>query len=211
MIAELKPDIVFLDIKMPGGNTLDTIVKNLPPKTLVIFVTAYDEFALKAIKLGALDYLLKPVDPAELEAAGKKALEHFGLVQKLKNNNYNAAVKHTLLSIQQSALPALIGVYTNNEYVSLQPNDTIAFEAIGAYTRIYASGNREFVTSRNIGYYENLLQEMPVFYRVHKSFIINTSRISSVNKTDRIVKMNNDKDIPVSFRTMPQFISFLGR
>lgn len=211
IITRVHPDIVFLDIKMPGGNTLDTIGSMLPPDTLVIFVTAYDEFALRAIKFGALDYLLKPVDPEELTTAAKKALDHYQVIRKLKNNHYTAAVKQTMLCVQQSAPPALIGVYTNNEYVSLSPEDAIAFEAIGAYTRIYASDNREFVTSKNIGYYEHLLQEMPVFFRVHKSFIINTSRISSVNKNGRTVKMNNDKFFPVSYRTMPQFISFLSR
>lgn len=211
LIAELQPDIVFLDIKMPGGNTLETIATTLPPQTLVIFVTAYDEFALRAIKLGALDYLLKPVDPAELTAAGQKALEHHEVVSRLKTNSYSAAVKHTLASVQHDVLPAIIGIYTNNEYVTLHPEDAIAFEAIGAYTRIYASGSREFVTSKNIGYYEELLQALPVFFRVHKSFIINTSRISSVNKTERVVKMNNDKQFPVSFRILPQFISFLGK
>lgn len=211
LIAKEQPDIVFLDIKMPGGNTLETIATTLPPNTLVIFVTAHDEFALRAIKLGALDYLLKPVDPGELIAAGKKAQEHYEVVRRLKNNAYTAAVKHTMNAVQQSVLPSLIGIYTNNEYISLQPADAIAFEAIGAYTRIYASDNREFVTSKNIGYYEELLQELPVFFRVHKSFIVNTSCISSVNKTARTVKMSNEKLFPVSFRVLPQFISFLGK
>lgn len=211
LVEQKKPDIVFLDIKMPGGNTLETIATKLPPTTLVIFVTAYDEFALRAIKLGALDYLLKPVDPNELAAAGKKAQEHYEVIRRLKNNAYSAAVKHTMATVQQSAIPALIGIYTSSEYVTLKPEDAIAFEAIGAYTRIYASDNREYVTSRNIGYYEDLLHDLPVFFRVHKSFIVNTACISSVNKTGRTVKMSNDKLFPVSFRMLPQFISFLGK
>jgi two-component system, LytTR family, response regulator len=211
IIHQQQPDIVFLDIKMPGGNTLDTLGTSLPANTLVVFVTAYDEFALRAIKLGALDYLLKPVDPDELVATGKKAMEHHQLVQQQKNHSYNSAVKQTLAAVQQSVPPALIGVHTHNEYASINTGEIFAFEAIGAYTRIYATGNREFVTSKNIGYYESLLQDVPVFFRVHKSFIINTSRISSVNKNERTVKMNNDKSYPVSFRTMPQFISFITR
>lgn len=211
LVNKLQPDIVFLDIKMPGGNTLETVCTALPRKTLVVFVTAYDEFAIQAIKFGALDYLLKPVDPGELAAAGKKAMAHFNIPGRQNGDHYAMAVQQTVMAIQKSEPPALIGVYTNNEYISLRADEAITFEAIGAYTRIYATNNREFVTSKNIGYYESLLQGVPAFFRVHKSFIINTGRISSVNKTGRTVKMNNDKFIPVSYRTMPQFISFLGR
>ncbi|MBL7727928.1 MAG: response regulator transcription factor [Dinghuibacter sp.] len=211
LVNNIQPDVVFLDIKMPGGNSLETVCLSLPRKTLVVFVTAYDEFALRAIKFGALDYLMKPVDPEELVAAGKKAQEHFTVAGRQNGDDYTKALQQAYTAIEQSEPPALIGLYTNNEYISLRADEAITFEAIGAYTRIYATNNREFVTSKNIGYYESLLQGVPAFFRVHKSFIINTGRISSVNKTGRTVKMNNDKFIPVSYRTMPQFISFLGR
>jgi two-component system, LytTR family, response regulator len=202
-VSSLQPDILFLDIKMPGGYTLEVIDAAVARHTVVVFVSAFEEFALRAIKFGAFDYLLKPVDPNELIKTVARVEER--LLQK----KHTGTQRSDMPSGTTANSPASLGIYTSNEYHVLLHDDIIAFEAVGAYTRIHTRDQREYLTSKNIGHYEDLLSGKG-FYRVHKSFIINTSNVSAVNRNQRLVKMMNEQHFPVSMRLMAGFMSHIS-
>jgi two-component system, LytTR family, response regulator len=190
-----KPDAVFLDIKMPGGNTIDNFDAAAFGKAEIIFVTAYDEFAIRAIKVGALDYILKPVHPDELIQAAAKLTARF---------------TDTAAEIAPAVKEASLGVYVNGGYEVIQYNDITALEALGAYTRIHTGSNKTLTSSKNIGYYSLLLHKAS-FCRVHKSFMINLEKVVSVNKAMRVIKMANNQFIPVSVRMLADLNSRINK
>jgi len=206
LIDTTHPQVVFLDVKMPEGNTLDQFDAALFNKTMVVFVTAYDEYAIKAIKVGALDYILKPVHPDELVAVEAKILQQHQKNAQLPQG-YGQKVQEV---IQSFSRPNAIGVYVNGEYLLLPCNDIMAFEALGAYTKIHTGSNRQLVSSKNIGYYEGLVDKQS-FYRVHKSYMVNIAHVAAVDKTLRTIKMMNSQQFPVSVRLMPGLMSHISK
>jgi two-component system LytT family response regulator len=206
LIATTNPKVVFLDIKMPEGNTLDNFDEAFFVNTMVVFVTAYDEYAIKAIKVGALDYILKPVHPDELVALEAKIVQQYQKGAHLPHG-YGKNVQQAL---QAFARPNSIGVYVNGEYQLLPCHDITAFEALGAYTKIYTGNNRQIISSKNIGYYEDLVDK-GAFCRVHKSYMVNVTKIAKVDKAMRTIKMTNDQLFPVSVRLMPDLMSYISK
>lgn len=210
LAATVRPDIIFLDIKMPGGNTIDRISPAFFAGALVVFVTAYDEFVLRAIKLGAFDYILKPVDPGELAQTMERVQAHYQAIKNQGGGVYHSSLEATMKQAAVQQTRRVLGVYANSQYCQLQFADIMTLEAAGAYTRIYTATNKVYMVSRNIGHFEELL-EMENFFRVHKSFIVNLDAISTVDKSMRTVKLNNNLTIPVSQRVMPQFLNRLSQ
>jgi two-component system, LytTR family, response regulator len=195
MAGKYRPRAVFLDIKMPGGNTIDNFDAAAFGNAEIIFVTAYDEFAIKAIKLGALDYILKPVHPDELMQAAAKLAARFG---------------NTAPEAETKVKEASLCVYINGGYEVIQYSDITALEALGAYTRIHTGSNKTLTSSKNIGYYSLLLHKAS-FCRVHKSFMINLEKVVSVNKATRVIKMLNNQLIPVSVRMLADLTSRINK
>ena len=166
-----KIDALLLDIEMPGMTGLE-LLRRLPSIDFeIIFITAYNQYALNAIKLSALDYLLKPVDPVELEAALQKAAER----QKSKKTFEQISVLVNLLNksqdkqrIQQNniALPTFEGI----TYASM--HEIVRIEAEQNYCKFFFRDKTLIVISKNIGTYEESLEEH-FFMRVHRSHIIN--------------------------------------
>lgn len=206
LIASTSPQVVFLDIKMPEGNTLDNFNEAFFVNTMVVFVTAYDEYAIRAIKVGALDYILKPVHPDELVALEAKIVQRYQKSNSLPKG-YGKKVQEALHAF---AYPNTIGVYVNGEYQLLPCNDITAFEALGAYTKIYTGNNRQIVSSKNIGYYQELVDK-DAFCRVHKSYMVNITQIAKIDKTLRTIMMTNNQQFPVSVRLMPDLMSHINK
>jgi two-component system, LytTR family, response regulator len=206
LIATTSPKVVFLDIKMPEGNTLDNFDEAFFVNTMVVFVTAYDEYAIRAIKVGALDYILKPVHPDELVAMEAKIVQQYQKSAHLPQG-YGKKVQEVLHAFVR---PNTIGVYVNGEYQLLPCNDITAFEALGAYTKIYTGNNRQIISSKNIGYYEDLVDK-GAFCRVHKSYMVNITQIAKVDKALRTIRMTNNQQFPVSVRLMPDLMSHISK
>jgi two-component system, LytTR family, response regulator len=206
LMATTKPQVVFLDIKMPECNTLDNFDEAFFADTMVVFVTAYDEYAIKAIKVGAFDYILKPVHPDELVEVEAKIVQKFNKNKALPQH-YDKKGKSVIHSIAQ---PSTIGVYINGEYQILAYNDITAFEALGTYTKIHTVSNRKLVSSKNIGYYEDLVDK-GVFFRVHKSYMVNISQIAKVDRSLRTIMMLNNQQFAVSVRSMPELMSHVNK
>ena len=186
-ICELKPDIVFLDIKLPimdGFTILDAIQKKQAIDFEVIFLTGWDNFALKAIKYNAFDYLLKPIDPDEMQ----KALEKFRNKQLEEKSSHNFAKKELLNPCEK------IRISSANEYRYINPDDILYIEGDGSYSDFYLINNTNKITaSNNLKYYEEQLAACN-FIRIHKSCIINKKYLTTYNRKTKICTLEYNKD-----------------
>lgn len=173
VIERLKPDVVFLDIQMPEMDGF-TLIENLTYKNFnLIFTTAHDEFALKAIKVSAIDYLLKPVDKDELIAAiGKiRAQQKDALLEdKLQlllgnlNNNHDK-----------------INISADGKVYLLEKDEVVMLKSDKSYTTIYLSSDQEIVVSKTLKEVEKKFQ-FSQFYRVHNSYLINLNHVKEYLK-----------------------------
>lgn len=202
LIAEHSPDVVFLDIEMPFGTGFDMLDALEQKNISVIFVTAYDNYALKAIKYYALDYLLKPVDIDELKQAVKKVEERKSQQQ--------------LPAISVDAIRSLLEKGVDNSKVALPMTDGLQFvnrdeivrcEACGNYTKVYLSDNRSHLVARTLGEYEELLSPHN-FLRIHHAHLINLDRIERYVRGDGgYVIMSDGAVVDISRRKKQDFLS----
>jgi len=205
LINEYKPDIVFLDIEMPYQNGFE-LLKSLPEISFdIVFTTAYDKYAIQAIKFSALDYLLKPIDADELR-------ETFGrFIQKsITNKGKDATVKNLLENLQQEnrtrhklALPTTSGMQF------FLPKDIIRCEGISNYTKFYFSNHHSITTSKTIKEYEEILLPHK-FIRIHKSHLINAEFVSGYVSQSNNLIMKDGTFVEVSRRRKKEVLEGLG-
>jgi two-component system, LytTR family, response regulator len=205
-IRELKPELVFLDIEMPYGNAFDLLDKLLPVDFEIIFITAFDDYTLKAFKYSALDYLLKPVDIDELKAAVKKAAEKIsGKNINLQLGNLLSNLKNNQATLQKIALPSADGI------IFINVEEIIRCEANGNYTIIYADSKEKITASKTIKDYEELLPPS-IFCRIHNSHIINLNRIKKYHRgRGGFVVMDDGTSIEVASRRRDEFLAKFGQ
>ena len=186
-ICELKPDIVFLDIKLPsmdGFAILDVIQKKQAIDFEVIILTGWDNYALKAIKYDAFDYLLKPIDPEEL----KEVLDKFRKKRLEEKPSLNNQRKEILDPCQK------IRISNANEYRYINPDDILYIEGDGSYSDFYLINSDKKITScNNLKYYEEQLAACN-FIRIHKSCIINKKYLTTYNRKTKICTLEYNKD-----------------
>ncbi len=201
-IKELSPDIVFLDIEMPGGTGFDVLNAFDLPKFKIIFVTGYDHFAIKAIRYSALDYLLKPVDPEELKNAVEKA--------KSLNPIYHERIDFLKSQIEVSTEEVdriIISDHKHHKVVEIR--DIIFVEAKRTFVVFYVEGNKKYAASNSMGFYEELLPSSN-FFRIHKSHIINRHKVEKVDVgRGGNVHLKGGVSLPVAIRRKPAFTKFL--
>jgi two-component system, LytTR family, response regulator len=191
MINDLKPEIIILDINLGDGTGFD-VLKALenPPKT--IFVTAYDEFAIKAFKFNAIDYILKPFDSQELVEAIQKA------ISTLENSNSNFPEKE-LSKMEDKKLDKIV-IQSSKGFEVISFKDITYLKSDNNYTTFYLSNNQRKVVSKTLKYFDELLVEFG-FYRCHQSFLIQLNQIKSfLNESGGVLLMNNGDKIDVSRR-----------
>ena len=201
LIRETKPDLVLLDIEMAQGNAFDLLNQLQPIDFKVIFVTAFDNYAVRAFKYSAVDYLLKPVDIEDLRSAinrvEKKSDEH-AVVQQMKMLLDNVGVLN--LPKQKMAIPTITGLI----FITVQ--EIIRFEAKGNYTSIYLTTGEPILATRTVKDYEDILPET-IFCRIHNSHIINLSRIKKYQKgRGGSVEMEDGSIIEVASRRRDEFL-----
>jgi two-component system LytT family response regulator len=204
-IRELQPDLVFMDIELQTGTGFDVLeqIKDLQPT--VIFTTAYDHYAIKAIKFSAVDYLLKPIDVEELKLA----------VSKIQEKASGDTQQQTLQMLMQN-LKQLKG--NNNPTITLSLADGYEFvpvreiirlEAAGAYTNFFLKTNKKIMVSKNLKEYESMLTDHD-FMRVHNSHIINLGEVKRMLKTDGgYAIMSDDARIVISPKKKEDFIRLM--
>jgi two-component system LytT family response regulator len=201
-IEEHSPDLIFLDVQMPGMNGFE-MLKKLEVVPQVIFVTAYDEYALRAFKLNSIDYLLKPIHFPDLIIACNKAIE---TIKSEANSFYLETIyreiKHHNLDLKFNKLAVL-----NGEEYSFIPFSRINYlEGDGNYTKIFTLDGEKFHTPRTLKTYEEILPK-ELFYRIHKSHLINLNCIEKYNRNDgNHVFLQNNICLSVSKRKAEDFL-----
>jgi two-component system LytT family response regulator len=174
-IETYKPDLIFLDVEMPKQNGFEMLQSLKSLDFSVVFVTAHDHYAIKAIKFSALDFLLKPIDAKELKLAVEKAERNS---QKAKSNEQFHILFHSLNSTHKKiALP------TRNGLVVVNVSEILRCEAESNYTRIFLTNQELFLASKTLKDFEQLLEECN-FVRIHQSHLVNFEHIKKYNKGD---------------------------
>lgn len=202
-ISALKPQLVFLDIELGNATGFDLLQKFKILGFKVIFVTAYDQYAVKAIKFCALDYLLKPIQADELVQAVKRAMDILNTGQQKRVDNMFQIMQKPLNSRNRIALP------TEKGYELISVEEILYCEANKEYTNIYRQKGVPFCSSVNLGEYEELLTDYS-FFRVHHSYIVNKQHIFSYQKEGGgEIIMDNKTVIPVSRRKKTEFLEWL--
>lgn len=205
MIEKYKPNLVFLDIEMPKLNGFD-MLQQIPNKDFhLIFTTAYDHYAIKAIKYAAFDYLLKPIDIDELKAAIEK-IKNFKTQDTNKQIELlNHNIKANKISLNKLAIPTLEGL------CFYDIADLIYLEASSNYTNLYFGSNKKVVASKTLKDFEELLPE-DLFFRPHHSYIINLKCITKYIKGDGgQIELSNGAVVDVSRRKKEEFLKVIAK
>jgi two-component system LytT family response regulator len=190
-IEKHNPDIVFLDIQMPDGTGFDVLRSIENKNFVVIFITAHEEFAIKAIKFSALDYLLKPVDPTELEASLKKAIA--ALQEESEGSQFEALQKN----INPHEKRRLV-LKTQESVHVVDLDDIIRCEADRNYTSFFLTNNKKILVSKTLKEYETLLSGHH-FLRVQQSHLININYVERYDKKNGgAVVMKDGSEVPLS-------------
>jgi two-component system LytT family response regulator len=202
-IKDLKPDLVFLDIEMPKVNGFDVLERTKDQKYNVIFTTAYDQFAIKAFKYSAVDYLLKPIDIEELKSAVDK-------VKKSPDDDFRKKVEVLLNHLDlSSASPKKIALPVGDGYEMVAHTNIVRCESDSNYTTIYLSDKRKITLSKTLKEVEGILSHSS-FYRVHHSHLINMDHISKFYKTDGgYILMSDGAQINISRNKKDAFFEYL--
>ena len=204
LVRKAHPELVFLDVMMPDGSGFDVLEKLSDLKFEVIFTTATDKFAVKAIKYSALDYLLKPIDPADLISA----------VQKILDRNKKISNEENLWSLlenvrQNESQFSKITLPTGHAYEIVLIKDIIRCEANDNYTNVYLANGKKFLVSGTLKHYEDLLPAAD-FVRVHHSHLININHMLRFLKEDGgYTVMSDGSKVEVSRRKREDFLNKL--
>lgn len=202
-IATHAPDVVLLDIKMPGGTGMELLKQLMPVKFKVIFITAFNNYAIEAIKYSALDYLLKPVIPNELVKALDKVKE------KLNEERENIKLKALLNNLTNDDKKIVLNTHERS-YV-IEVSKIIRCEADRNYTRFFVTDKKTILVSGSLKEYESVLNSTK-FFRPHHSHLINTAYISSFEKKDGgVLIMKDGSEVPVSIRKHSELTEVLKK
>ncbi|HEV8515249.1 MAG TPA: LytTR family DNA-binding domain-containing protein [Cyclobacteriaceae bacterium] len=203
-IQRLNPDVVFLDIQLQRETGFDLLTRLKHFDFNVIFTTAYSEYAIKAFKFSAVDYLLKPIDIEELKRALGKLEKKIGsgITERLQQLMQN--IRSESSGNFKLALPTVDGL------IFVKVKNILYCEASSNYTEITMEDGKKYIVSRTLKEYEDLLADQD-FFRVHHSTLINLNAIKKyVRGEGGYVIMNNDKSLDVSKRKKEAFLSRIG-
>lgn len=182
-------DLMFLDIELEDGMSIDKLKEIDHDKYQIIFTTGYNQYAIDAIKLNALDYLLKPIEPMELQDAVKKALDK---IDKEKQTHEALLAANKVLEKEKKEL--VVKTIDNTYYLNI--NDIVMFQSEGAYTQI-TTIDTTILASKHLKHYEQMV--LPYgFIRTHQSFVVNKKYIQSLQKTQ--ITLINDLIANISVR-----------
>ena len=204
MIETFHPDLVFLDIEMPGGSGFKLLTSIEDKDFEVVFITAYEQFAIKAIRHDALDYILKPIDPKELVAA----------VEKVKEAKYKKTLKKQYDSLLKNLDPEQlvvrkISLSTADKIHLINVDDIIRCESDNYYTIIFFKDGTSLMVSKTLKEIDQKLEEYD-FVRTHKSHLVNMRCIKNFIKDEMMVVMTDDTKVPVSKRKKEKILEVIN-
>ena len=205
VIRENRPDLVLLDVEMPHGSGFDLLAQ-FPDKTFdVIFITAFNHYAIKAIKFSAVDYILKPININEFIVAVEKVAEKRSAPDS-PNRNFE-----TLLENLNSAAPAKLAIPTSDGMEYLITKEIIRIEADRSYSWFHLTGKRKILVSKNLKEYQDLLNDRN-FFRSHNSHLINLEHVKKYIRADGgAIEMVDGSQVPISRTRRDLFLTHMGR
>ncbi|WP_299120939.1 LytTR family DNA-binding domain-containing protein [uncultured Tenacibaculum sp.] len=206
LIKKEQPKLVFLDIEMPEHSGLEIIdfIDKENYSFEIIFVTAYNEYAIQAFQLSAVDYLLKPVRPTQIKDAVSKALK------QINKNELNIKLEELKKSINSKELKK-IALPLSNGIRFIDFDDIILFEADGMYTKITTVENSELLISKPLKHFASLLISQATFYKPHRSYLINLKFIKEYIKKDGgYIVMTNDQAVSISREKKEEFLKVVS-
>ena len=203
-INELNPDLVFLDVQMPKLSGFE-LLEVLEKKPMIIFTTAYDQYAIKAFEMNAVDYLLKPFSKERFDAAIQKVSEK----KNLRNEDLLSKLENSIDS-KKEILNRIV-VKSRNEIEVLAVDQVDYIEAQDDYVMIY-TGEKKYLKQKTMNFFEKHL-DSKTFLRVHRSYIVRLDRIQKIEpyeKSSSILVLKNGKKVPVSRSGLSKLKTVLG-
>jgi two-component system LytT family response regulator len=205
VIRESQPHLVLLDVEMPHGSGFDLLVQ-FPDKAFdVVFITAFNHYAIKAIKFSAVDYLLKPININEFIVAMEKVAEKRAS-PAMPNRNFE-----TLLENLSSAAPPKLAIPTSDGMEYLNTKEIIRIEADRSYSWFHLTGKRKMLVSKNLKEYQDLLNDRN-FFRSHNSHLVNLEHVKKYIRADGgAIEMVDGSHVPISRTRRDLFLTHMGR
>ncbi len=189
-IKKHQPDVVFLDVEMPRKNGFMLLEEFSEINFQIIFITAYDMYAIKAFEISALDYLLKPIDIERLKGAVLKATKSIENLEETKLKL--RALQENKKELKKIAIPY------KTDYAIVDVSDVLCIEADRMYSRLHTNTNRKYMVAKKLSYYEDVLCNKSNFVRLHRSWIVNLNKIRTYSKKEREVILDTKFKIPIS-------------
>ncbi len=202
-IRTWKPNLVFLDVQMPGSTGFELLQQVTDRDFQVIFITSHNEYAIQAIRYSALDYLLKPIQDEELKAA----IERFRAVAPAES--LDARLQNLSHNLSAPAEKQSLVIPTRTGDKSIPVNDILYCQADSNYTHFFMANQSRFTASKTLKEIADSLNQ-PLFVRIHKSFLVNKSHVKAMDHTG-FVRMKDDTLLEVSRRRMGEVRGELGR
>jgi len=203
LIKEQKPELLLLDVHLPDGTSFDLIKKVKHQDFKLVFITAHNEYALKAIKLSALDYILKPVNPGELTAAINKVQEAIE-----KEEQIELKLDAVVDNAKATNLNKKIILNTSSSLFVVEINQLLRCESSENYTRVFVKGKDSIMMAKTLKEFEEILSTYG-FFRIHQSHLINIHYVDAFDKSNNIVLLKTGDRIPISTRKKENFLKTL--
>ena len=206
-INKIRPKLIFMDIVLDQGTGFDILDQIQYEDFLVVFITAYQKYALTAFKFNAIDILLKPIDPKDLIIAVEKI--HTNIQNKFFTTpNQIKSVKDSINSKVSDY--NFIAIPSTRKIHFKQLDDILYFESDGRYTNVHLRNGNKIMVTKNIGEYEKILAPN-YFFRIHKQYLINIKYIININNTDGSnCEMEGNLILPVAKRRKEELVSYLN-
>jgi two-component system LytT family response regulator len=208
LIEEHRPDLVFLDIEMPGMSGIDLLRSFTEPDFHFVFITAFDAYAIEAFRLSAIDYLLKPVEADDI----KRVIEKIKKDLRKRENTISTQLQNLEKLLQQnhSTAESKIGIGMADKIVFINLPEILYCEANGAYTNVYLKEGKKIVSSKSLGEFESQLSSQK-FFRIHHSILINLNHVKEFQRFDGgYVMMDNNAKLEVSQRKRKDFLEAIN-
>lgn len=209
LILEKKPDLVFLDVEIGLDTGFDLLKKFPTINFIVIFISGHEQYAIRAFRLGALDFLHKPIDSEEFKNAVLKAYQ-----QKI-SPPYQEQIDFIIKlydQLKKNERPNRLGIPDLDGILFIEIDKIVHIDADGINSNFYIKGQpKKVVSSKNIGSYWDHFAEYSEFMRPHRSHIVNLNEVRRYRRGDRVVCMSNDKEIPVSPKHRDELLNRLSK
>ncbi len=204
LINQHTPDIVFLDIEMPRLNGFQVLEQVQDLHFHLIFTTAYDQYAVKAFRYSALDYLMKPIVAKELMEAISKLPE-----RKPINKEQLRVTEENLVTVRSHAMPERIVLPHAKGYIFQKIEEIIYCEAMGAYTKLILENKPPLIISKGLSDFEELLKDT-IFFRAHRQYLINIKKIQELIREDGgYLRMSDDSKLPLARNRKEEFFALI--